>query len=475
MQPLLGYGLILISIHFKRERAMEINQDIFQKNAEPSVCRLNPLWSPLFNLRLALFASVIAAVVALVSTNDFRDGGTLIAIPIGIVVWFLGDVVRWRGRYPLRLFLMIPIFVALVCTVSIRLLQKANQRRVAWNSMIDAGASVKFETVGTNGWLQYEEGIFVPAFLADWFGRAVFADSARVSMPIVSFAAGSPDVRRLGALSVERMPRFALEIGDSSRNNSKIDLEVFSKLVSSNQAEALTVNLYSPDEETIKALQAIRRPYYLYLSGVLSEKAMRHFPANSPVQYIRLQLNDPPDQTSWLNFLPSSPNCAVSLLGKISSANFQSIDPERPLCKLIFTPASLDDNAVQELAKLSKAEFLSLRWMGDFMSQVSINALCNSHASLELGPVGLTPESVQLLIDNETRTRLHLLISSIDSASFQRLAEVKCLKGIYLDFDLNEQDIQSIALFPAEVEITLGVNRNKGQTPQIEEALKNRK
>ena len=454
---------------------MEAGQDNSREKNESTTQRLKPMWSPLFNLGLASFVSVIAAVVAFMSTRDLRDGGTLIAIPIGIGVWLLGDILRWRGRYPMRLFLMVPIFVALVCTVSIRILQKANQRRMAWNSVIDAGASVKFDTVGTNGWLQYEEGIFVPAFLADWLGKAVFADSAEVAMPMVSFAHGSPDVRRLTAVNVERMPKFTLEVGDASRNSSTIDLDVFSKLVNSNQVEALTVNLYSPDEETIKALQAIRRPYYLYLSGVLTEKAMRHFPADTPVQYIRLQLSDPPDQTSWLNFLPSSPNCVVSVIGPISMANLQTIDPERPLCKLVFNPTSLDNNAVQELAKLPKVEFVSLRWMGDFMSQDSVNALCKSPVSLELGPISLTPESVQLLIDNEARKRLHLLISSIDSVSFRRLAEVKCLKGIYLNFDLTEQDILSIALLPAEVEITLSPNINHDQKQQIEEAMKNRK
>lgn len=454
---------------------MEASHDNSRKNNESTTQRLKPIWSPLFNLGLASFVGVIAAVVAFMSTRDLRDGGTLVAIPIGIVVWFLGDILRWRGRYPMRLFLMVPVFVALVCTVSIRFLQKANQRRMAWNSMVEAGASVKFNTVGNNGWLQYEEGIFLPAFLENWLGKAVFADSAEVAMPMVSFVDGSLDVGRLGALDFERMPKFPLEIGDASRNNSKIDLDVFSKLVNSNQVEALTVNLYSPDEETIKALQAIRRPYYLYLSGVLTEKAMRHFPADSPVQFMILNLKDPPNQTSWLNFLPSSPNCAICVMGTVSVANLRTIDPERPLCKLAFKPASLDNSAVQELAKFPNVEFISLRWMGDFMWQVSINALCKSHASLELGPVCLTPESVQTLIDNNARSRLHLLISSIDSISFRRLANVKCLKSIYLDFDLAEQDIQSIAFFPAEVEITLGLNRNKSKAQQIEEAIKNRK
>ncbi len=453
---------------------MEVSQDNSQKNNESAAQRLKPMWSPLFNLGLASLVGVIAAVAAYMSTRDLRDGGTLVAIPICIAVWFLGDILRWRGRYPMRLFLMVPIFVALICTVSIRILQKANQRRMAWNSVIEAGASVKFDTVGTNGWLQYEEGIFVPAFLADWLGRAVFADSAEVAMPMVSFAVGSPDVRRLGALDVERMPKFPLEIGDASRNNSKIDLDVFSKLVNSNQVEALTVNLYSPDAETIKALQAIRRPYYLYLSGVLAEKAMRHFPADTPVQYIRLNLKDPSDETSWLNFLPSSPNCVVSFLGTISAANLRTIDADRPLCKLDFSQTMpLRDDAIRRLAKLAKAESMSMRWMGRFLSQDSIEALCKSTVSLELGPISLTPESVQLLIDNEARPRLYLWISSIDSASFQRLAELKCLKSIYLDFDLTEKEIESIALFPAEVELTLSPNINQKQ--QIEDAIKNRK
>jgi hypothetical protein len=453
---------------------LEVIQNNSQKCKEWTTQRLKPMWSPLFNLGLASFVGVIAAVVALASTNNLRDGSTLVAIPIGIVVWFVGDILRWRGRYPMRLFLMVPIFVALVCTVSIRILQKANQRRIAWNSVIDAGASVKFDTVGTNGWLQYEEGIFVPAFLADWLGKAVFADSAEVAIPMVSFAFGSPDVRRFEAINVEKMPRFVLEVGDASRNNTQIDLDVFSKLVNSNQVEALTVNLYSPDEETIKALQAIRRPYYLYLSGVLTEKAMRHFPADTPVRYIRLNLKDPSDETSWLNFLPSSPNCVVSFLGTISAANLRTIDTDRPLCKLDFSqPMPLRDDAIRRLAKLAKAEFISMRWMGRFLSQDSIEALCKSPVSLELGPISLTPESVQMLLDNEARARLHLWLSSIDSASFLRLAEVKCLKGIYLDFDLTDQDIQSIALFPAEVEITLSPNINQKQ--QIEDAIKNRK
>lgn len=454
---------------------MEVSQHNSRKNNELIPQRLKPMWSPLFNLGLASFVGVIAAVAAYTSTRDLRDGGTLVAIPIGIVVWFLGDILRWRGRYPMRLFLMVPIFVALVCTISIRILQKANQRRMAWNSMIEAGASVRFETVGTNGWLQYEEGILVPAFLEDWLGRAVFADSAAVSMPMVSFAAGSPDVRRLGALNVERMPKFALAVGDASRNNSKIDLDVFSKLVNSSQVMDLTVQLHSPDEESVKALQAIRRPYYLYLSGVLTEKAMRHFPADSPVQIISLHLTDPPDQTSWLNFLPSSPNCIVCVLGTISVENLQTIDADRSLCKLSFNQTILDDNGIQAIAKLSKAEFIGIRWIGYSLPQASVDALCKSPVSLELGPIGLTPESVQLLINNEARTKLHLLISSIDSTSFQRLAEVKCLKGIYLDFDLAEQDVQSIALFPAEVEITLSPNINQNQKQQIEEAMKNRK
>ena len=125
------------------------------------------------------------------------------------------------------------------------------------------------------------------------------------------------------------------------------------------------------------------------------------------------------------------------------------------------------------LFRSSKAEFIGIRWIGYSLPQASVDALCKSPVSLELGPISLTSVSVQLLIDNEARARLYLLISNIDSASFQRLAGVKCLKGIYLDFDLTEQDVQSIALFPAEVEITLAPNINQKQ--QIEEAIKNRK
>ena len=454
---------------------MEVSQNNSRKIDGSISQRLEPMWSPLFNVGIASFVGVITAVVAFASTGDMKDGGTLVAIPIGIVAWFLGDILRWRGRYPMRLFLMVPIFVALVCTVSVRFFQIAKQRRTAWNAMIDAGASVKFEKVNMNGWLQYEEGIFVPAFLEDWVGKAVFANSAEVALPMVSFAVDSPDLRRLAAIEPKRMPKFPIEIGDGARNKSKIDLDVFSKLVNSSRVEQLTLNLYSPDEETIKALHAIRRPYHLHLSGVLTEKAMRHFPADSSVQFLVLHLQDPPDQTSWLNFLPSSPNCVVSVVGPISKASLRTIDPERPLCKLTFYRTSLDDKAVKELAKLSKVEFMSLRWLGDFMSQASIDALCKSPVSLELGPVSLTPDSVQLLIDNKARARLHLLISSIDSASFQRLAKVKCLKSIYLNFELTKQDMKSIARFPAEVEIMLDPSNNKSQSQQIEEAIKNRK
>ncbi len=79
-----------------------------------------------------------------------------------------------------------------------------------------------------------------------------------------------------------------------------------------------------------------------------------------------------------------------------------------------------------------------------------------------------------MLIDNKARSRLSLSISSVDSASFRRLAEVKSLKNIYLNFDLTELDIQSLALFPAEVEVTPPANDNPIQLQKIEEALRSR-
>lgn len=452
---------------------MAISPDNSPKGGESATQGLKPMWSPLFNLGLAAFVGVIAAVVAFASTNDLRDGGTLISIPIGLIFWFVGDIFRWRGRYPMRLFLMIPIFVALVCAVSIRFVQKANQRRIAWSSMIEAGAIVKFSTVNMNGWVQYDEGIFLPAFLQMWLGEAVFADSAEVEIPMVSFAVDSPDSRRLGALDLERLPKFSLRIGDS-RNNSKIDMDVFSHLVNSGRVEYPEVHLYEPSEETMKALKAIKRPFYLNLSGALSEKSMRHLATDSPVQFIILAMNESSGQTSWLNFLPSSPNCRVMALGPISASSLRTIDPEKPLCKLNFQEG-LDDDAILELVKLTKAQFISMQSRGNIGSQASMDALFKSPVSMELGPVSLTPESVQLLIDNVARTKLQLFISSIDSDSFRRLAEVKCLKSVVLGFELTEQDLQSIALFPTEVDFTVRYDTNRSQLSQVEAAINNRR
>jgi len=440
---------------------------------EATTQALKPMWSPLFNLGLAAFAGVISAVTAFGSTNSLRDGSTLVAIPVGIVAWFVGDILRWRGRYPMRVFLMVPIFVALVCSVSVRFLQKPNQRRVAWNSMMDAGAIVKFDSVRMNGWVQYEEGIFLPEFLEDWVGKAVFASSAEVAISMSSFSVDSPELPRLRDLELQQSQSLALEIGDSSRNRSKTDLEVFSKFVNSNRVEVLTVKLFEPDEETILALHAIRRPYYLYLSGVLSEKSMRHFPSDRAAHFIYFDAYDPPGQTSWLNFLPSSPNCLFFVLGSISAESIRTIDQERPLCKMRFEGASLDDNAIQEIAQLSRSEFIHMG--GNSGSQDSIDAMCESPASWQTGPVSLTPTSVQSLIDNKSRTRLHLTISSIDSTSFQRLAEVKCLKSICIEFELTEQDIQSIKLFSADVELTMGYSTHQSRETEIQAAINERK
>ena len=303
------------------------NSKVSSRIATP-VQTLKPMWSPLFNLGIALVIAVIAAVIAFSLTGDLRDGGTLIAVPIGILVWFVGDILRWRGRFPMRLFLMVPIFIALSCTVSLRFFQKANQRRVAWESMNAAGANVNFFVSKLDGWVQFEEGLCLPEFLVGWFGSGVFANSARVSLPFSAFDEGSADLSRLRALELERLPRFRLDIGYSSRNITKIDAIAFSKLVNSNRVENLSIHLYEPSEETIQALQAIQRPYLLYLSGVLSEKAMRHLPQNSPVQYLELTLNDPPDRTSWLNFLGSAPSSTVRLQGTVSAANLQTTDDD---------------------------------------------------------------------------------------------------------------------------------------------------
>ena len=432
------------------------------------------MWSPLFNLGLAASVGLIAALIAFSSTNDLRDGGTLIAIPICFLVWFLGDILRWRGRYPMRLFLMVPIFVAVGCAVSIRFFQKVNQRRIAWNSVVDAGASVKFETLKMGNWVQYDEGIFLPAFLEDWFGKAAFANSAEVEIPMVAFAEGSPESRRLGALDLERLPVFTLKVSDS-RNKSRIDLDVFSKWVNSKQVEYPEVWLHEPSKETVKALKVFKRPFYLRLSGVLSEESMQHLQADSPVQFVILNLNDPPGQTSWLNFLSSCPNCVVMAISPISAASLRTIDPEMPLGKLNFQNGCLEDDAILELAKLSKARFVSMVSRGIIGSQASIDAMCMSPVSMELARVSLTAESVQLLVDNLARTKLDLFISRIDSYSFLRLAEVKSLQRIHLGFELTEQDIQAIALFPEDVEILIGHNTNKSQVQEINEAIKNRK
>ena len=108
------------------------------------------------------------------------------------------------------------------------------------------------------------------------------------------------------------------------------------------------------------------------------------------------------------------------------------------------------------------------------ISQASIEAICKSPVSMALGPVDLTPASVQWLIENEKRERLHITVSSIDSSSFRRLAEVKALKGIVLKFELTEQDIQSIASFPKDVELTIYYDTNVSQEDKIEAAIKSR-
>lgn len=340
--------------------------------------------------------------------------------------------------------------------------------------MVDAGASVKFETLKMGNWVQYDEGIFLPAFLEDWFGKATFANSAEVEIPMVAFAVGSLESRQLASLGLERLPMFTLKVSDS-RNKSKIDLDVFSKLVNSKQVEYPEVWLHEPSEETVKALNEFKRPFYLRLTGVLSEESMEHLQSDSPVQFVILNLNDPPGQTSWLNFLSSKPNCVVMAISPVSAASLQTIDPEKPLGKLNFQSGCLDDEAILELAKLSKARFVSIVSRGIIGSQASIDAMCMSPVSMEFGPVSLTAESVQLLVDNIVRTKLGLWVSSIDSNSLQRLAEVKSLTKISMGFELAEQDIQSIALFPEDIEIMIGHNTNKSQVQQINEAIKNRK
>ena len=174
----------------------------------PPVQTLKPMWSPLFNLGIALVIAVIAAVIAFSLTSDLRDGGTFIAIPIGLLALFAGDILRWRGRFPMRLFLMVLIFVALLCTVTLLFVQKADQRRIAWDSLVSAGASVNFAVTKTDGWVQYEEGVFLPEFLVNWFGSGVFASSASVSLPIAAFAEDSPMVSRLRAIELNRVRRF---------------------------------------------------------------------------------------------------------------------------------------------------------------------------------------------------------------------------------------------------------------------------
>ena len=339
---------------------------------------------------------------------------------------------------------------------------------------MDAGASVKFETLKMGNWVQYDEGIFLPAFLEDWFGKATFANSAEVEIPMVAFAVRSPESRRLGALDLERLPVFTLKVSDS-RNKSRIDLDVFSKLVNSKQVEYPEVWLHEPSEETVKALKVFKRPFYLRLSGVLSEESMQHLQADSPVQFVILSLNDPPGETSWLNFLSSCPNCVVMAISPVSAASLRTIDPEKPLGKLSFQSGCLEDDAILELAKLSKVRYVSIVSRDIIGSQASIDAMCMSPVSMELARVSLTAESVQLLVDNLARTKLDLFISRIDSHSFLRLAEVKSLQRIHLGFELTEQDIQAITLFPADIEIMIGPNTNKSQVQQINEAIKNRK
>lgn len=441
---------------------------------------LKPMWSPLFNLGIALVVAVIGAIIAFAWTGDLRDGGTLIAVPIGIVVWFVGDIVRWRGRFPMRLFLMVPIFVALSCTVSLRFFQKANQRRIAWESMIAAGANVNFSVAKLDGWVQFEEGICLPEFMIDWFGAGVFANSAFVSLPLSAFAQGSPDISRLRALDLERLPNFRLEIVDISRDTSKIDVEAFSKLVNSKRLLDLSIHLDEPSEETIQTLPAIKRPFVLSLSGFLSEKAMRQLPQDSPVQYFMIKLNDPPDRTSWLNFLASASNATVSLQGSVSAASLQTIDLDRPYGNLSFNQCTLNDAALLELSKLNGPELISISfdWSQPPQpapSQDAIEALCKSKASISIGPIDLSPTSVHLLVENEARSKLFLRIASIDSASFRRLLEVKCLKSVVIAFELAEEDIQTLSSFPKDIEIIVWYNTNRIKRSEIEAALRNRR
>ena len=449
------------------------NSKVSSRIATP-VQTLKPMWSPLFNLGIALVIAVIAAVIAFSLTSDLRDSGTFIAIPIGLLALFAGDILRWRGRFPMRLFLMVLIFVALLCTVTLLFVQKADQRRIAWDSMVSAGASVNFAVTKTDGWVQYEEGVFLPVFLVNWFGSGVFASSASVSLPIAAFAEDSPMVSRLRALELNRVRRFVLEIVDGSRNSSKIDLATFSKLVNSSRVCNLTIHLFEPSEETIHALRAIQRPYMLELSGVLSEKVMRNLPQNNHMQYLLLTLNDPPDRTSWLNFISFAPNCTTQFQGTVSAANLRTIDPDRSLGNLSLYVCTLDDSAFQELANLNGTAHISLLWMQP-PSQAAIEALCKSPVSVELGPVDLGPTSVQLLVENEKKANLYLHISSIDSATFQRLRQVKCLKSMTLFFELTDDDIQTLSSFPKEIELTVWKDINKSKLPAIDAAIRNRK
>jgi len=439
---------------------------------------LKPMWSPLFNLGIASVVAVISAVTAFALTSDLRDGGTLVAVPIGILVWFVGDILRWRGRFPMRLFLMVPIFVAMSCTVSLRFFQKANQRRIAWDSMITAGANVNFSVYKLDGWVQFEEGLCLPEFLVGWFGAGVFANSATVSLPLTAFAEDGPDIIKLRTLDLERLPRFQLLIVESSRNRSKIDVAVFSKLVNSSRVGNLQIHLFEPSEEAIQAFRAIQRPYLLYLSGVLTEKAMRHLPQDSPVQHVVMTLNDPPDRTSWLDFLASAPSATVRLQGTVSAASLQTIDPDRSLGVLSFYQCTLDDSAILELAKLNGPELISFDWSQPPQpapSQDAIEALCKSPVSINIGPIDLSPTSVQLLVKNEARSKLFLRITSIDSASFKRLLEVKSLKSLVLSFELTDEDIKTLSLFPKDIELTVWYHTNKSKLPEIDAAITNRR
>ncbi len=438
------------------------------------------MWSPLFNLGIALVVAVVGAIIAFVWTGDLRDGGTLIAVPTGIVVWFVGDIVRWRGRFPMRLFLMVPIFVALSCTVSLRFFQKANQRRIAWESMIAAGANVNFSVAKLDGWVQFEEGLCLPEFMIDWFGAGVFANSAIVSLPLTAFAQDSPDLSRVRALDLGRLPSFRLEIVDSSRNTSKIDVEAFSKLVNSNRLVDLSIHLFEPSEETIQALPVVKRPFMLHLSGVLSEKAMRHLPQDSPVQYFMIKLNNPPDRASWLNFLASASNPSVYLQGSVSAASLQTIDPDRLFGKLSFNQCTLNDAALLELSKLNGPELISISfdWSQPPQpapSQDAIEALCKAQASINIGPIDLSPTSVQLLVENEARSKLFLRIATIDSASFKRLIQVKSLKSVEIAFELTDEDIQTLSSFPKDVELIVWYNTNRTKRPEIDAAIRNRR